>query len=441
VPARPSEKPLRRSLRASIWEGVFAEAFNACAGPMILVGWAMHLGCSPLEIGVVGTLPQLAQALQVPAAWATALVGRRRLAIATIAVSRQSLLPLALLPLLGLSPSLAHGLLLATAAASAALATAGNVAWTAWMGELVPARIRGRFFGRRAALCVLGGVVAAVATARLLDAARAAAAIELGLSLLALAASAVGAITTILMRRQHEPPSLPAPPPRVASALEPLRDPQARSLLAYQAAWNASVGVGGGYFTYHLLGNLHASFLVVALHAAGGALAKTLSAPLLGRAIDRVGARPVLAACSFASAGLPLLWLCARPDVLWPLAIDALVGGAAWGGHGLASFAMPLAIAPRRGRAFYLAAFSTAGGVAYAAATAAGGAAAAALPPGATVLGHAWKGLELVFVVSAAGRLASAFLALRIAEPGARGLGDLHRFARASLAFGRSAGR
>jgi len=38
-----------------------------------------------------------------------------------------------------------------------------------------------------------------------------------------------------------------------------------------------------------------------------------------------------------------------------------------------------------------------------------------------------------VFVLSAGGRLASAFLALRIAEPGAGTLGELQRLARAAL--------
>jgi len=103
------------------------------------------------------------------------------------------------------------------------------------------------------------------------------------------------------------------------------------------------------------------------------------------------------------------------------------VGGVAWSGHGLASFALPLAIAPRRDRPYYLAAFAAAGGVAYAAATWAGGALAAALPGALAAPGAgAGRGLMTVFALSAAGRLASAFLALRIVERGAGTLGQLH---------------
>jgi MFS family permease len=432
VRTRSRNPSVRRSLRASIWEGLFAEVFNACAGPTILIGWALHLGCSPAQTGLVAALPQLAQLVQVPAAWASVLAGRRRVALAAIAASRQALLPLAVLPLLAPSQATARTLLVVAAAACAALGTAGNVAWTAWMGDLVPARIRGRYFARRTAICVLGGTVASLASARLLDAMRGPGAI-LALSLLALASSLVGATTAVLLARQHEPLAAPAPRPGLSSALRPLRDLRVRSVLVYQVAWNASVGLAGGYFTFHLLGNLGAGFVVVALHAAGGALAKVVSAPFFGKAIDRVGARPVLAAASFGSAGLPLLWLAASPGVLWPLALDAALGGLAWGGHGLASFAVPLAVAPRRDRAFYLAAFSSAGGLAYALGTAAGGALLSALPAEGP-LGAQANGLRVVFLLSAGGRLASAFLALRIAEPGAGTLGELRTLARAALA-------
>lgn len=425
-----SDRPLRRSLRASVWEGLLAEVFNACAGPAILVGWALHLGCSPVQTALIAAIPQLAHVAQVPAAWASVLAGRRRVALVTIALSRQAYLPLAVLPLVSPSPGAARAVLVAAAAASAVLSMAGNVAWTAWMGDLVPARIRGRYFARRTAVCVLGGMVAPLAAGQLLDGMGGRAA-PLALSLLALVSSIVGAATAALLARQHEPPHAPGPRPSLACALLPLRDPRARSVLAYQLAWNASVGLGGGFFTYHVLGNLKGGFVVLALHTAGGALARAASAPFFGRAIDRVGARPVLAAASFGSAALPLLWLAASPGVLWPLAVDAALGGVAWGAHGLASFAVPLAVAPRRERAFYVATLSTAAGVAFAVGTAAGGALLSALP--APAVATAGGGLAVLFVLSAAGRLASAFLALRIAEPGAGSLGELRTLARGAL--------
>jgi len=425
---------LRRSLRASTAEGLFAELVAACAGTTALTGWALHLGASPLEVGLVGALPQLAQVVQLPAAWATALHGRRRVAIAAVTLSRQALLPLAFLPFLGLGPAPARAVVLAVASLSAALGVVGNNAWTAWMGELVPEGLRGRYFGRRTAACTLGGTLAGVAAARMLDAAGARQAVGPALAALAALACAFGAVTTFLMSRQHEPPVPAAPRPTLAASLRPWRDPEARGLLLYQLAWNASVGLGGGYFTFFLLHDVGAGFTVVAMQAAGSAAARVLTAPLWGKAVDRFGARPVLAACSFAVAGLPVVWLATGPGRLWPIAVDAVVGGVAWGGHALASFTVPLAVAPRRDRPFYLGAFAMAGGIAYAGAAAAGGALVAVLPRTVSTLLGAGTPLAVLFAISAAGRLASATLALRIPEHGAGTLLELHRAARGAVA-------
>jgi MFS family permease len=421
---------LRRSLRASTAEGFGAELVNACAGPTILAGWALHLGATPMEVGLLGALPQVAQLAQLPSAWVTALLGRRRVAIAAVGLSRQVLLPLALLPLLGLSEESSRTLLLAVAAASAVLGVLGNNAWTAWMGELVPEGLRGRYFGRRTALCTFGGTLAGLGVARALDALTTRHGAGVALSILAAGACLLGLGTTLLMFRQHDPAPAPASLPAPAAVLRPLRDPCARSLLRYQIAWNAAVGVGGGFFTFHLLHNLRAGFTVAALHAATGAATRMLAAPAWGRAVDRYGARPVLAACSFAAALQPAIWLTTAPAVLWPIAVDAVVGGIAWSGRDLAGFALPLSIAPRRDRPFYLAIFATAGGAAYALATAAGGALAPALPRVVATLGTGGHGLEILFALSAVGRFASAFLALRIREVGAGTLLELHRAAR-----------
>jgi MFS family permease len=424
---------LRRSLRAATAEGFGAELVSACAGPTILAGWALHLGASPLEVGALGAVPQLAQLVQLPAAWVTATLGRRRVAIATVALSRQALLPLALAPLLGLSAAGGRALLLGVAALSAVLGVLGNNAWTAWMGELVPEGLRGRYFGRRTALCTLGGTIAGVAVARFLDAFTTRGRADLALSVLAALACLLGVAATACMARQHDvaSPGAPRPaPPPLAAALRPLRDPDARAFVRFQVAWNAAVGVGGSFFTFHLLHNLRASFTLVAVYTAAGAAVRMLAAPLWGKALDRFGARPVLAACSFAAAAMPLIWLTTSPTFLWPIALDALVGGVAWSGHGLATFSLPLSLAPRRERPFYLATFAMAGGAAYAAATWVGGGLSAVLPHAVATLGVAGgHGLELLFALSAAGRFAAAFLALRISEEGACTLGELHRAA------------
>jgi hypothetical protein len=85
-------------------------------------------------------------------------------------------------------------------------------------------------------------------------------------------------------------------------------------------------------------------------------------------------------------------------------------------------------VAPRKGRPFYLAAFATAGGLAYSAAAAVGGAIAALIPQQFMLGGHVWVNLHVLFVLSSVARFGAGLLTARLPEPGAhpaRSVGEM----------------
>jgi MFS family permease len=420
-PGDAARHALRRSLKASVSEGIVAEVFTACAGATVLTAWALALKLGPFLVGVMTALPFFAQFVQFPAAWLTSTFGHRRVALTAVCLSRQVMLPLCVLPWLPLGLEGQQRLLVGVAAVSAVLGVIGNNAWVAWMGELVPESIRGRFFGRRTALCTLGGTVASLVAGVLMDKLRPPEGVGLALPLLAGLACVAGVVTTVLMTRQHDPaPQREKVKLDFQVALLPLRDERARRVLVYQVAWNAAVGLSAPFYSFHMLKNLKMSFLTMALYLAAVAGMRMLTAPLWGKILDRVGAQPVLLACSLGIGFIPAIWLFPTATFLWPLLLDVLVAGVLWGGHGLAIFALPLSVAPRKGRPFYLAAFSTAGGLAYAAASAMGGGLASLLPTEFILGNHLWVNLHVLFLLSAVTRVAAAFLAMRIIEPDAR---------------------
>jgi Major Facilitator Superfamily len=421
-----TRRQLRGSLRACTAEGLVAEVTASCAGGAVLTGWAIHLHASALLTGLVVALPQMAQLFQIPAAWGTAWLGHRRACVLLVTASRLAPLPLALVPFLRLSTGAAQSVLVAVSALAAVLGVLGNNAWVSWMSELVPRRIRGRYFGRRTALCTLGGAAASGAAGLLLDGAHTRGFTGAALAALQLLACASAGATAALMLRQHDPAPRDDPASmRVRDALLPLRDRSVRGLILYLLAWNLAVGVAGSFFSLHMLMNLRMGFALVALHGTGLAIARMLAAPLWGRLIDRRGARPVLVTCAFGISVIPLIWLFATPDRLWPLVFDALGAGVLWGGHNLAAFALPLAVTPRRGRPFYLATFAATSGFAFSIATAAGGALAGLLPAHVVVLSRPLASLQGLFALSALLRFCAAFFALRIHEPAATGVAAL----------------
>lgn len=425
---------LRRSLVACTAEGVVAEVVAACSAGAVLTGWALYLGCSPVLIGILGALPTLANLMQVPAVLYTGSHSHRRVAIVTVALSRQMLLPLLALPFLPLAPGAKQAVLLCVAAAGALLGVVGNNAWTAWMGELVRGPIRGRYFGRRSAICALGGTLAALAAGALLDrTARGSYARGAALAGLTAVASIAGFVTTWLMWRQHQPRRPAADPPRWRDALAALRDPRTRPLLVFTIAWNLAGGVVSMFDDVHMLRNLGIGFALVAGRDAMIASMRMVGSPLWGRAVDRAGARPVLLTCAFGLTVVPLLWLLSTPERWWPVAIEAIAGGILASGFSLSSFALPLAIAPREGRRFYLAVFSTAGGIAFAVASAAGGLIAQALPASFALGGRTVYGLQILFVLCAVGRLSAASLAMNIVEADSSPVPALFAMAHAKL--------
>src|SRR5262249_28856600 len=94
---------LRKSLRTSMVEGALAELLGACTPGGVLTAWALYLELPPVLIGLLGALPFTAQLVHLPASWFTRRLGGRRAALWTIGIARQSVLPLAFLPVLPLS--------------------------------------------------------------------------------------------------------------------------------------------------------------------------------------------------------------------------------------------------------------------------------------------------------------------------------------------------
>jgi MFS family permease len=424
--AAPRCSALRASLAACTAEGVVTEFAAACCGASALTAWALYLGASKWMLGLLSALPFLAQLVQVPVAYITTHIGVKRATIAGVAVSRQLYFGLVLLPLLPLSNAARCNILLVVAGIAAVLGVLGGNGWGAWMGNLVPSAIRGRYLGRRTSACTLASAVAALVTGAVLDAGRRLGEIGWALGLLSAVVGVTGVICAFLLSRMHLPPATTAPPEmHWKQAVQPITDRRARSVLAYQATWGASAGLGGSLYALFMVENLKIGFLGVTLHAVTSGLARTVAAPLWGRAADRVGVRPILVLSAAGIALVSIGWVFASPSCLWILALDAVVAGSLDSGQLLGAVTLPLRVSPREKLPFYMAAFGMVGGLVLGLASITGGAIASALPDRVGVLGIHATSYSLLFAGAAALRGIAALIATRIAEPGAGSLRDL----------------
>jgi MFS family permease len=392
----------------SVAEGIAAEVVGACSSGAVLTGWAMHLGCSAALIGFLGALPFLAQLVQLPAVPLVERFGPRRVALVSVALSRQAFLPLVALPFLGLAPQASRVLLVALAVVSQALSLVCNNAWIAWMGELVPGQVRGRYFGRRTAIITAAGAAASLGAGAFLD--RAPGPMVLGV--LAATTCVAGAVSVVLMARQAGG----RPRPRAVrgtrtSLVDVLRVPAARRYAAFQLASGGGAGLIVPLSSLYVVRDRALGFTFLAGYGALSAVARIGSSRPWGRLLDRRrGARTVVAGSAALLVASPILWVAAACAGPWVFAVEAVTGGAATAGAAVAGLSIPLALAPRAERPAWNALFALAGGLGFGAGTFLALPLAAFLPARAAVAGP----LTAPFLASAVLRAGAAALALRL---------------------------
>ncbi|HEX9051444.1 MAG TPA: hypothetical protein VF841_13010 [Anaeromyxobacter sp.] len=370
---------LRRSLRASTAEGIAAEVVGAATSTAVLTAWALHLGCGAAAIAVLGAMPFVAHVLQLPAAALTARYGARRVALAAVAVSRQAYLPLVALPFLPVSPGPARALLLGCAAVQHGLGIVCNNGWVAWMGEIVPVRLRGRYFGRRTAICTSAAALAGLAVGAYLD--RAPGGRGATLSALAALTCVAGAASTAVMARQHGGIRAGAAAARRSSFRAVLRSRAPRRWAVLQAGCGVASGLAVPFFAVFVLRDRALGFAFLAAYGAITSVARTASAPAWGRWTDRPGGarRVVIAANALAVAG-PILWIASARLGATLLLVEGALAGVAAAGTGVAGLVFPLALSDDATRPVYHAVFAVSGGLAFGAGAAAGAALAGAAP-------------------------------------------------------------
>ena len=397
-------RALRTSLALFTAEGAAAEVVAACCGGTALVGWALRLGMTPSLTAALLAMPIGAQILQLPGALFTRWQGHRRTVLFAATVSRMAFLPLACLPALPMSAAGQRGLLLCVALLHHGFAAVATGALNDWMGEVVPAGVYGRYFGRRIRASTFLGALTGLAVGLALQGEGVLATSTTVLQYLAIIGTVVGGLSiTVLLYQRAAPPSVVTSGDSYSSMAYAVTDPDARLALVLTVGWHAACGLSAPFFGLYLVRELRAGYLVLAAYGTAFAMARVASAADWGRIVDRFGARNILVACTTGLTLSPIAWLCCAPGRLWPLALDAVIGGALFGGHTIASFALPFAAPRDRSRLFHLATIAAAGGAAFAITSATGALAASAAPDGS---------VRPLLAVSAALRALSVALAL-----------------------------
>ena len=410
-------QPLRHILPFVTWEGVFATIFITLTGSPFLTGFALFLGANNFEIGLLGAIPFISQVSQILAAYRIDLTGRcKTLTTGSLLLGRQ--IWWLLVPLPFIEGDWRLGYMLGIFIISNVGVTMGAAGWFTWVADLVPRRLRGRYFGSRSAAIAFSTIATFIIAGAALDFFQKSGRADYGYAILLAAGSVSGLVAAFIMNRLPEK-NIPAGAVVIDKDyfLAPVRSAEFRRLLIFFFIWNIGTGIAGAFFAAHMLTNLKMTFTQISLYSTASLIAALFANKPWGVLIDKYGSKPTLVACSLGLSVVPLIWLVPRHDYLWILGLEAIYAGILWAGFNLAAFNLPLSISPEKNRTIYLAVFAVASGTGFFAASLLGGG-----------LAEIWKGIgiaigpqvvvnyHILFVISAVIRGVAALIAASIKE-------------------------
>jgi MFS family permease len=352
---------LRQSLRASTFDAIF-DAIKIGCGEFYFPAFAVLLGATPIQVGIVVTVPILVgSAFQLFSTVAAHRLGDRPWVIGSAMLQAAIFVPIALL---GRAAAGAYPRLLGWVCLYWMINLGLSPAWNAWMGRMIPPEVRSRYFGRRNVAVhsliflslLLGGFLIDAAERSGLGAAAGFAA-AFGL------AAAARATSVWFLLRQHDPGTHETSTVRLPmrAVLAKFSTQPYGHLILLIVLINGAVNISAAYFTPYMLHGLDLSYARFTILSGTIVVARVLSSSYWGEIARNYGNRRALQVSAVLVIPLASLWVISN-NYAFLIGIQ-LVGGFAWAGFELATFLNLFDCTDDRNRAQVLSIFNLLNGV------------------------------------------------------------------------------
>jgi MFS family permease len=248
------EHDLKKALRYLTIEGSLTTVMGSLTGGAFLVAFALLLGASNTVIGLLAAAAPLSQVLQIPTIYLIEKVRvRKRIVVFASTFARLFLLSCAFVPWFPI-PELRLPLFVLALFIYYALASISGCAWNAWMRDLIPDAIMGRFFGKRLAVSTAFAALLSLGGGVLLDYNFAEVSGGIIYALLFFIGAAAGLMGIFYLKMTPEPPMHAHAIERLWPLLkQPFRDLNYRRLIVFLAVWNFAVNLAAPFYTVYMI--------------------------------------------------------------------------------------------------------------------------------------------------------------------------------------------
>ncbi|MFW6162227.1 MAG: MFS transporter [Planctomycetota bacterium] len=320
-----------------------------------LTRFAKLMGLPTFWFGVLAAMPFAGALMQFPSSYVISRYGHRKRLLLTFGmISRLTWVGIALIPWV-LPGAWWWPMLMVLRACSSLSGHAMSPAVMTWFADLIPRRIRGRYFSRRNQLARLVAVVTTLVAGTVLDYCQrqGEAALLRAVSALLAVGGVVGTIDFLWLFAVPEVAHRPNRRQRFWHLFrEPLRDRNFRHFLGYTATVTLGMGFIGQFVWLYVfdvlrLGNRAANIMLAAVPLVVGYFAVRG----WGHLLDRLGVKPTLEIAALLVVPGAAAWILVTPEHWWLGYCGVLLSIVGWSGVELANFNFLLGMgASRKGQ-------------------------------------------------------------------------------------------
>ncbi len=351
---------LRLSLRRVIVAWLYGSAWMYLVTGAAFTRYAELLGLSEFGFGLLAAIPFIGPMMQLPASYMLERYGHRKeIFLWTCTIHRFLWIVIAALPWL-VPASWQWPALVTLMLISSILAHLATPAWMSWMADLIPARIRGRYFSRRIQFGQAVGFVISLLAGLALDwqtfapwlsehcgisfsypVADQARMLRNTISCMFAIAGILGMIDILIfIKVPDEKHKLHRPQFSLSDLIvKPLANRNFRLFLGYSATMTFATGYIGQFVWLYLfnevgMSNFKANLMLVCIPI----LVMACTYPAWGRIVDRFGSKPALLIAGLFVVNGATAWVFVTRDH-WVLGyMCAMIATMAWPGMDLAAF-------------------------------------------------------------------------------------------------------
>jgi len=377
-PAKLSPLQIKQALNRNILAGSFGMLFATCLSLQFVTQFAIQMGATKFQLGLLTSLPLLTYPFQLLSAYLIERIRQRKKFWLVLSVVYRLLwLPMTAIPfLIGREHQFwqIHIFLFLFFVANT-LAALTVPPWFSWMADLVPPERAGKFWSRRTA------VLNAIMFSSLLfgvfvdwdvfpKGSFLPFAILFGLGVV------VGELDLLIHAKIPEPPMRASQQKLNLLAMlgEPIRNPHFRRFLVWNCTWSFSVTLFNAYFMVYFLEELHLSQFFISVLISTSLVARVFMARYWGYLADRFGHTAVNTICDFGLVAVPLAFLFVTPEnCVWLLILVHAWAGTFGVGLDSASTALMLRLSSAENKSMFIAVLMSVVGIVAAIAPLVGG--------------------------------------------------------------------